>query len=398
MLASLGLIFLVGLSTSAICRKIKLPPIIGMLITGVVLGPYVLDLFAPEFLNISADLRQIALIIILLKAGLSLNISDLKQVGRPAILMSFIPASFEILGYLIFAPYIIGITWIEALVMGATLSAVSPAIVVPRMVNLIEKKYGTAKSIPQMILSAASCDDIFVIVLFTTFVGMASGEGLHISTLFNIPISLILGILIGAFFGFILSMFFESSYYKKRHIRNTTKVIIILGLSFLLVTAEHMISIPFSGLLAIVSMATVLKVKSANLGSKQLADKFGSLWIAAELILFVLIGAVVDISYLVSASMSAVFMIFVAIIIRSLGVVLSLLGTRLNFKERLFCVFAYLPKATVQAAIGAIPLSMGLSCGNIVLTVAVLSIVITAPLGAIAIDYSYEKLLQNNND
>lgn len=395
MLTSLAYIFLVGLSMAAICQKLKLPRIIGMLITGIVLGPYVLDLLDPSILSISAELRQMALIIILLKAGLSLNLSDLKKVGRPAIMMSFVPASFEILAFFIFAPYLLGVTRIEAAVMGAVLGAVSPAVVVPRMVQLIESKYGTEKSIPQMIMAGASCDDIYVIVLFSTFVSMAQGGKAQIMDFINIPVSIILGILLGAIAGFLLSSFFETAYAHKHCVRNSVKIIIILGVSFLLIAietwAEGYVSI--SGLLAVMSMACVLKLKSVAFVSKRLSEKLGKLWIAAEVILFVLVGAAVDIRYTMKAGLAAVGMIFIALAFRAIGVSICLIKTNLTAKERLFCVIAYMPKATVQAAIGSVPLAMGLPCGQIVLSVAVLAIIITAPLGAIGIDYSYKKLL-----
>lgn len=395
MLTSLAYIFLVGLSMAAICQKLKLPRIIGMLITGIVLGPYVLDLLDPSILSISAELRQMALIIILLKAGLSLNLSDLKKVGRPAIMMSFVPASFEILAFFIFAPYLLGVTRIEAAVMGAVLGAVSPAVVVPRMVQLIESKYGTEKSIPQMIMAGASCDDIYVIVLFSTFVSMAQGGKAQIMDFINIPVSIILGILLGAIAGFLLSSFFETAYAHKHCVRNSVKIIIILGVSFLLMAietwAEGYVSI--SGLLAVMSMACVLKLKSVAFVSKRLSEKLGKLWIAAEVILFVLVGAAVDIRYTMKAGLAAVGMIFIALAFRAIGVSICLIKTNLTAKERLFCVIAYMPKATVQAAIGSVPLAMGLPCGQIVLSVAVLAIIITAPLGAIGIDYSYKKLL-----
>lgn len=395
MLTSLAYIFLVGLSMAAICQKLKLPRIIGMLITGIVLGPYVLDLLDPSILSISAELRQMALIIILLKAGLSLNLSDLKKVGRPAIMMSFVPASFEILAFFIFAPHLLGVTRIEAAVMGAVLGAVSPAVVVPRMVQLIESKYGIEKSIPQMIMAGASCDDIYVIVLFSTFVCMAQGGKAQIMDFINIPVSIILGILLGAIAGFLLSIFFETAYAHKHCVRNSVKIIIILGVSFLLVAietwAEGYVSI--SGLLAVMSMACVLKFKSVAFVSKRLSEKLGKLWIAAEVILFVLVGAAVDIRYTMKAGLAAVGMIFIALAFRAIGVSICLIKTNLTAKERLFCVIAYMPKATVQAAIGSVPLAMGLPCGQIVLSVAVLAIIITAPLGAIGIDYSYKKLL-----
>lgn len=398
MLTSLALIFLVGLSFAAICQMIHLPRIIGMLLTGIILGPYVLDFLDPSILSISAELRKMALIIILLKAGLSLNLKDLKQVGRPAVLMSFLPATFEIIGYVIFAPIILGISRVSAAVMGAVLAAVSPAVVVPRMVNLMEEKYGTDKSIPQLIMAGASCDDIFVIVLFTTFLGMAQGEGARIADFINIPVSIVLGVILGAIVGLILSLFFETAYAHKHCIRNSTKVIIVLGVSFVLVAIEGWLTdiVAVSGLLAVVSMACMLKVKCPQSVSGRLSEKFGKLWIAAEVILFVLVGAAVDIRYMAKAGIYAVVMIFVALIFRACGVVCCMIKTKLSFRERMFCVMAYLPKATVQAAIGSIPLAAGLECGQIVLSVAVLGIIITAPLGAFLMDISYKKLLNKN--
>ena len=395
MLTSLSFIFLVGLAMGAICQKLKLPRIIGMLATGIVLGPYVLDLLDPSILSISADLRKMALIIILLKAGLSLNLDDLKKVGRPAIMMSFVPASFEIIGYLLFAPSILGITRVEAAVMGSVLAAVSPAVVVPRMVQLMETKYGTEKAIPQMIMAGASCDDIFVIVLFTTFLGMAQGGGADIKAFANIPVSIILGIILGAIAGYLLYLFFETAYAKKHYVRNSMKVIIVLGFSFLLIAIEGWLEgkIAVSGLLAVVSMACVLKMKCTAFVSKRLSEKFGKLWLAAEVILFVLVGAAVDIRYTLEAGIAAVAMIFVALIFRSFGVLLCTVKTNLSAKERAFCVIAYLPKATVQAAIGSVPFAAGLPCGKIVLSVAVMAIIITAPLGAFGMDLTYKKIL-----
>lgn len=395
MLTSLSLIFLVGLAMGAICQKLKLPRIIGMLATGIVLGPYVLDLLDPSILSISSDLRKMALIIILLKAGLSLNLEDLKKVGRPAIMMSFVPASFEIVGYLLFAPAILGITRVEAAVMGSVLAAVSPAVVVPRMVQLMETKYGTEKAIPQMIMAGASCDDIFVIVLFTTFLSMAQGGSADIKAFANIPVSIILGIIFGAIVGYLLYLFFETAYAKKHYVRNSMKVIIVLGFSFLLIAIEGWLEgkIAVSGLLAVVSMACVLKMKCTAFVSKRLSEKFGKLWLAAEVILFVLVGAAVDIRYTLEAGLAAVAMIFVALIFRSFGVLLCTVKTNLSAKERAFCVIAYLPKATVQAAIGSVPFAAGLPCGKIVLSVAVMAIIITAPLGAFGMDLTYKKFL-----
>jgi len=396
MLASLSLIFLVGLAMGAICQKLKMPRIIGMLVTGIVLGPYVLDFLDPSILSISSELRKLALIIILLKAGLSLDLKDLKKAGRPAILMSFVPATCEIAGYILFAPLLLGINRIEAAVMGAVLGAVSPAVVIPRMVMLMEEKYGTKKAIPQMIMAGASCDDNFVIVLFTTFLSMAQGGSADIIDFVNIPVSIVLGIFLGAVTGYGLYLFFETSYAHKHCVRNSTKVIIVLGFSMLLVSVEGWLEgkVSVSGLLAVVSMACVIKIKSTAFVSKRLSEKFGKLWIAAEVVLFVLVGAAVDIRYTLSAGIAAVFMIFIALIFRTAGVLICTIKTKLNMKERIFCVIAYLPKATVQAAIGSVPLAAGLASGKIILSVAVLAIIITAPLGALGIDNTYKKLLE----
>ena len=400
MLTSLALIFLVGLSLAGIFQLLKLPRIIGMLLTGIILGPYALNLLDDSILSISSDLRQMALIIILLKAGLSLNLTDLKKVGRPAIMMSFVPASFEILAFILFAPAILNITRIEAAVMGAVLGAVSPAVVIPRMVQLMDSKYGTNKSIPQLILAGASCDDIFVIVLFTTFASMAQGGKANLIDFFNIPISIILGIILGAITGYIISTLFEKAYNLNHYVRNSTKVLVILGISFILMAIETWLKdiISISGLLAVVSMACVIKIKSPVTVSNRLSEKFGKLWIGAEVLLFVLVGAAVDIRYTMDAGTMAILMIFIALCFRAIGVSLCLLKTQLNFKERCFCIIAYIPKATVQAAIGSVPLAMGLACGQIVLSVAVLAILITAPLGAIGMDISYQKLLTQQKD
>lgn len=399
MLTSLALIFLVGLSMGAICGYLKLPRIIGMLATGIVLGPYVLDLLDPSILSISADLRKIALIIILLKAGLSLNLEDLKKVGRPAVMMSFVPASFEILGYILLAPVILDITRTEAAVMGAVLGAVSPAVVVPRMVKLMETGYGTKKAIPQMILAGASCDDIFVIVIFTTFLSMAQGGKASAVSFLNIPVSIVLGVLLGAVTGYLLYLFFETAYARKHYVRNSMKVIVVLGFSFLMIAVENWLDgkVAVSGLLAVVSMACVLKMKSTAFVSKRLSEKFGKLWLAAEVVLFVLVGAAVDIRYTLEAGAAAILMILAALVFRAVGVVLCTVKINLTLKERIFCVIAYLPKATVQAAIGSVPLAAGLPCGKIVLSVAVMAIIITAPLGAFGMDATYQKFLEKEN-
>lgn len=400
MLTSLSFVFLLGLAMAALCQKFKIPRIIGMLVTGILLGPCVLNWLSESILGISSELRQMALIIILLKAGLSLNLADLKKVGRPALMMSCVPASFEILAFVIFAPAILHISRVEAAVMGAVLGAVSPAVVIPRMVQLMETKYGTDQRIPQMIMAGASCDDIFVIVLFSTFTNMAQGGSAHVADFINIPVSILLGIALGAVAGYGLSLFFETAYAKEHYVRNSMKVILILGMSFFLMSVETWLKgkVSVSGLLAVVSMAAVIRIKCIPKVSKRLSEKFGKLWIAAEVILFVLVGAAVDIRYTMQAGIAAVLMIFVGLMFRAVGVSLCMLGMKLNKKERLFCVIAYLPKATVQAAIGSVPLAMGLPCGQIVLSVAVLAILITAPLGAAGMDLTYDKLLVRSED
>lgn len=397
MLTSLSLIFLVGLSMAFICRKIKLPRIIGMLITGIALGPFVLDLLDPQILGISSELRQMALIIILIKAGLSLNVSDLKKVGRPAVLMSFLPGLFEIGAFVLLAPRLLHITVLDSAIMGAVLGAVSPAVVVPRMVQLMDENCGTDKQIPQLILAGASLDDVFVIVLFSTFISMAQGGSAKIIDFVNIPISIILGILLGAAFGSVLAFLFELAHKRGNSMRQSIKTIILLGAAFLLMAIETWLegTVSISGLLAVMSMACVIQLRCRKEVSDDLSAKYGRLWLAAEVILFVLVGSAVDIRYTLQAGAMAVLVIFIALIFRSVGVLVCLIGTKLNRKEKLYCIIAYLPKATVQAAIGSVPLSLGLPCGNIVLSVAVLSILITAPLGAILMDLTYKKLLNH---
>ena len=396
MLTSLALVFLAGLAAAAVCSAINLPRIIGMLLVGIVLGPHILNVLDDSILSISSELRQMALIIILLKAGLSLNLSDLRQVGRPAVLLSCLPATCELAGYILLAPYLLGVNRIEAAVMGAVLAAVSPAVVVPRMVFLMENRWGTDKSIPQMLLAGASCDDIYVIVLFTTFIGIAQGGNARAADFLNIPVSVVLGIAVGAAAGYALSRFFEAAFARNHMVRGSVKVIIVLSVSFLLVALETVLKgrIALSGLLAVTSMACMLARKTNGEVRARLSEKFGKLWIAAELILFVLVGAAVDIRYVSETGLAAVLMVFAALIFRAAGVVLCLAGTKLSRRERLFCVIAYLPKATVQAAIGSVPLAMGLPCGKIVLSVAVLAILITAPLGALGMDATYRKLLK----
>ena len=392
MLLSIALILLVGMSASWICKKIKLPGLMGMLATGIVLGPYVLNLIDSSILNISSELRKIALIIILTRAGLGLDITGLKKIGRPAILMCFLPASFELLGIILIAPGALGMSVLEAAIMGAVLAAVSPAVVVPRMVKLMDNGYGTAKGIPQLILAGASVDDVYVIVLFSTFTGMMQGKGASIINFVNIPVSIILGMGIGILAGYLLAMYFE-----KIHIRDTVKVLLILSISFILVATEDMLNTPikFSALIAIMFVGVGLH-KKRDVVAKRLSQKYEKLWIASEVFLFVLVGATVNINYLGNMGIKALIVIFGALIFRMAGVFVCLIKTELNKKERLFTMMAYTPKATVQAAIGGIPLALNFACGETVLTIAVLAIVITAPLGAFAMDLSYKKLLRRN--
>ena len=389
MLLSIALILLVGMSMGWICRKIKLPGLLGMLITGIVLGPYVLNMLDMKLLGMSADLRKIALIIILTRAGLGLDLTSLKKIGRPAVLMCFVPATFELAGMLLLAPRLMGMSLLEAAVMGAVLAAVSPAVVVPRMVKLMEEGYGVKEGIPQLILAGASVDDVYVIVLFSTFSGMMQGEGASVIRFVNIPVSIILGMIIGLTIGVLLAFYFQ-----KVHIRDTAKVLIILGISFLLAAAEDSLTTPvtFSALIAIMFIGVGLQRKREAI-AKRLAVKYGKLWVAAEVFLFVLVGATVNIGYLGRVGMRALLMIAGALLFRMAGVWVCLLGTGLKTGEKAFTMLAYTPKATVQAAIGGIPLALGFACGDTVLTVAVLAIVLTAPLGAFAIDLSYRKLL-----
>ena len=390
MLFSFALIFLSGIILGSIFNRLKLPQLIGMLLTGIILGPYLLNLLDPKILSISADLRQIALIIILTRAGLNLDINDLKKVGRPAVLMCFLPATFEILGMIILAPKFLGLGLLDSAILGTVIAAVSPAVIVPKMLKLMEEGYGADRSIPQMIMAGASVDDVFVIVLFTSFIGLASTGSFSMLNLIKIPTSIFFGISVGFLCAILLIYLF-----KKIHMRDSLKVIIILNISFLLVTFEHSLTgiIGFSGLLAIMSIGTGIQAKNTML-SKRMSIKYSKLWITAEVMLFVLVGATVNIKYALGASIPAILLIITVLIFRMAGVFLCLVGTSLSYRERLFCMIAYCPKATVQAAISSIPLSMGLPSGNIILTVAVLSILITAPLGAFAIDISYKKLLK----
>lgn len=389
MLTSLAFIFVLALALGYLCNLVRLPALLGMLMTGVALGPHGLDLIDVSILNISIELRQVALVIILLRAGLSLNVKELRQVGRPAMLISFVPAIFEITGVMIIAPMLLGVSLLEAALMGSVVAAVSPAVIVPKMINLMERGFGTRKSIPQMIMAGGSIDDVFVIVIFTSLMTLMGGGELSVASFTQIPISIIAGLALGMASGFALNL-----YFKRFHMRDSVKLLLLLSFSFLFLSIEQWLKgvVPVSGLLAVMAMGATINLKYELL-AKRISPKFNKLWVGAEIMLFVLVGATVDLHYAASAGFAAIGVIACALIIRMLGVYVSMVKTKLNTKERIFCMIAYTPKATVQAAIGSLPLAAGLPCGEIVLTVAVLAILITAPLGAFGIDMSYEKLL-----
>lgn len=394
MLTSLAFIFLLGLSLGYVFMKLKLPALIGMLLTGIALGPYVLNLLEPSLLSVSVDLRQLALVIILTRAGLALDIKDLMKVGRPALLMCFVPACFEIAGMMLIAPPLLGISLLEAAIMGTVVAAVSPAIIVPKMLHLMDQKYGTSKSIPQLIMAGGSVDDVFVIVMFTAFTGLALGGNISAVSFLQIPVSILSGLVLGVLLGWLLTR-----YFKRYHMRDSVKVLIILSVSFLLVALERVLKgvLPVSGLLAVMALGATL-LKNYEVLALRLSAKFSKLWVGAEILLFVLVGATVDIKYAVGAGLSAVVVILFSLLFRMAGVFVCMIKTQLTLKERVFCMIAYLPKATVQAAIGSLPLAMGLPCGKIVLTVAVLAILITAPLGAFGIDMTYKRLLEKETN
>lgn len=392
MLISIAYITFSGLLLGYLCKKIKFPSLFGMIIAGIIIGPHVLNLIDSSVLNISTEIRKIALIIILIRAGLKLDFNDLKKVGRPAILMCFVPATFEVIGMILIAPKLLSISVLEAAVLGAVIGAVSPAVIVPRMIKLIDEGYGTNKAIPQMILAGASVDDVFVIVLFTTFTSLAQGGQASVRSFVDIPISIALGIAGGIFVGYLITIYFD-----KIHMRDSVKVIIVLGVSFVLtyIEDEYGKFVPFASLIAVMALGTVIKKKKQEL-AKRLSVKYDKLWVVAEIFLFVLVGASVEIGSLRTAGASAVILILIVLVFRMTGVFVCLIGTKLNTKEKVFCMLAYTPKATVQAAIGGLPLAMGLACGNIVLTVSVVAILLTAPLGAFAIDLTYKRNLELN--
>lgn len=391
MLFSIALILILGMFAGNLCKRFKLPSLIGMLLIGIIIGPYVLNWIDPTILNISEQIRKIALIIILTRAGLTLNVQDLVKVGRPAFMMCFLPATFELLGMIFLAPKLLGVTVLEAAIMGAAVAAVSPAVIVPKMIHLIEEKVGTQKGIPQLILAGASVDDIFVIVLFTSFISLAQGERFTIFSFINIPISIILGALIGMIVGKCCLYFFE-----KVKMSSISQVLFVLSISFILVTLENLIpfKINFASLISIMSIGMTLQ-KNKQI-SQQLSKQYNQLWVVGEIFLFVLVGACVDIRYAATAGFTAIVLILLVLVFRLIGVMCCLINTNLTFKEKLFCAIAYIPKATVQAAIGGLPLSLGLSSGHITLTIAVLAILITAPLGAFLIDFTSLKFLQHN--
>lgn len=390
MLFSIALLLLGGMFAGWLCRKLRLPALLGMILVGVLAGPAVLDLIDGSILGISSQLRKIALIIILSRAGLTLNLEDLKKNGRPAVLMCFVPAAFEITGMILLAPVLLPVTRLEAAVMGSVVAAVSPAVIVPKMIKLMKEGYGVRKGIPQIILAGASVDDVFVIVLFSAFTSLAQGKEISVISFVNIPVSILLGAVIGMVLGYALA-----SYFQRVGVRDAVKLLVFLSVSFLLTAAEGSLhtGITFSGLIAVMFMGIGLQRKKMD-SAKMLSGKFNQMWVFAEVILFTLVGASVDISYVSSAGLAAVILIFAVLVFRMLGVCLCMAGTKLNWKERIFCMLAYMPKATVQAAIGGLPMAMGLPCGKIVLTVAVLAIFITAPLGAFLIDATYQKLLE----
>lgn len=392
MLKSIALIMLIGMSAGWVCRKVKLPGLIGMLFTGIILGPYVFNLLDSSILLVSADIRKIALVIILTRAGLTLNLEDLKKVGRPAFLMCFVPATFEMIGMIILAPRLLDVSLIEAAVIGAVVAAVSPAVVVPKMIKLMEDGYGTKQGIPQLILAGASVDDVYVIVMFTAFTSLAQGGNVSVMSFVNIPVSIMFGIIIGIIIGKALAVV-----WKKLHIRDTVKAAIFLSVALLLVDIEASLNTPitFASLISVMFIGIALKKDRPEVAFR-LSQKYNKMWVWAEVMLFVLVGATVDIGYVAYAGVLSIVIIIGALIFRMAGVALCMAGTKLKLKERVFCMLAYTPKATVQAAIGGVPLSMGLACGNTVLTVAVLAIIITAPFGAFAIDMTYRKLLKKS--
>ena len=389
MLLSIAIIILLSIVLSSVFKKFNLPGILGMLIAGIILGPHLLNLIDGEILNISAELREIALIVILIRAGLSLDLEDLKKVGRPAILLSFLPATIEIIAITVFAPMFFDITYVSAMTMGAIVAAVSPAVVVPRMIKLMEQGYGKHKKVPQMILAAASIDDVYAIIIFYALIQYQQGGSIGVMTFLNVPISIVLGLIIGAVTGLLLTYFF-----RKVHMRDTLKVLVIFSFGFILLALEDIVNsyVAISGLLAVMALAMSINKNYIAL-AKRLVKKFEKIWVIAEIMLFVLVGALVDITVLLNVGLYAIILIIIALVFRIGAVFIATSKTNLTMNERLFAAFSYTPKATVQAAIGAIPLSLDLPHGEFILMVSVLAIIITAPFGAILMDTTYHKLL-----
>ncbi len=390
MLLSFALIFLCGLTFAAILEKLRLPRLLGMLAAGMLLGPYALNWIDGSVLGISAQVRQIALVVIMLRAGLSLNINDLKKVGRPALLMCCVPAVFEILGFVAIGPPLLHISVLDAAMIGCILAAVSPAVIIPKMLKIMEVGYGVKQGIPQMILAGASVDDVFVIVLFTGFTNLAQTGEFSALALLQIPISIAFGVALGAAVGFALAKFFQ-----KIAVNDLVKVIVLLCVSFLFTALETFLKdkpVTFAAMLAVIAMGVaLLKVNAPT--AKAVQPKFAQLWGFAEVLLFVLVGAMIDFTYAADYGLVCILAVLGALVFRMAGVWVCMLKTSLNNKERLFCMIAYIPKATVQAAIGGIPLAMGLPCGMLAVTAAVLAIIATAPAGAFGIELTYQKLL-----
>ena len=389
MLASLGMLIIAGWALSQLSKKVGLPPLVGMILAGIILGPSILNVISAPMIAVAPDLRTIALVIILVRAGLTLKLDDLKQAGRPAAMLCCVPAIFEIGGFLLLAPLLFDIPFAEAGVMGTVLAAVSPAVIVPAMIQIIDKGYGEAKKIPQMILAGASVDDVFVIVCFSFFTQLSLTGESNLLSLLKIPVSIILGIL----FGYIVGKGFVA-FFKTVHVNDTLKVGFILSVAFILLALQDMMTyVPFSALLAVMCMAMVIGKDDFEV-AERLAPRFQKLWTIAEIVLFTLVGVAVQLSAVSTVWLPAILVILCALVIRMVGVLVSVAGSPLTWKERFFTAGAYTPKATVQAATGTLPLQMGIASGEIILSVAVMAILITAPLGSIWIERSYPKLLQ----
>ncbi|MCR5231821.1 MAG: cation:proton antiporter [Acholeplasmatales bacterium] len=389
---SLFIVFTFGILGGFIFEKIKLPKLVWYIILGILIGPSVLNIVDDTLINISSYLRQIALVIILTRSGLSLDINNLKKIGRPAILMCFVPACFEIVGVTIFAPMFLGISYLEALLLGSVLAAVSPAVVVPRMIKLMDERYGKEHNVPELIMAGASCDDIFVIVLFYSFKNLVVTSNFDAWTIGQIPLSIISGIALGILVGMLIVLIIN-----KLKMNKVINVIFMLGLSFGMIALETVLKPYFSisSLLAIVVMTLIVNIFKKE-EAKEIQKTYNSLWSCFEILLFTLVGIATSVNYAFSKDGAIlVGVVLIALIFRSIGVIVCLIATKFNKKEKLFIIFSYLPKATVQASIGAIALSEGLDCGVVVLTGAVISILITAPLGAILMDRTYNKLLTN---